>query len=184
MEPYNLTHISLGMEWGYHLLSPGVPYTSGVSFDDDETLKAVVLLTDGRQTMDGWGPGNVTYERSVEHAEFNLVALCQNMKADGIRVITVSFDLADSTEAETEERLSNCSGDINAAGWRLLLQRQHQRRPRSRLRRDPRPAGTQDVPRRIAEPIRSVCDGRAKTRPSAFFIMPSKKRIAGGAHGF
>ncbi len=101
------------MEWGYHLLSPGVPYTSGVSFDDDETLKAVVLLTDGRQTMDGWGPGNVTYERSVEHAEFNLVALCQNMKADGIRVITVSFDLADSTEAETEERLSNCSGDIN-----------------------------------------------------------------------
>ena len=114
MEPYNMTHISLGMEWGYHVLSPGVPYTSGVSFDDDETLKAIVLLTDGRQTMDGWGPGNVSWQRSVAHAEANLEALCSNIKADGIRVITVSFDLADSTEAETETRLRNCSGDINA----------------------------------------------------------------------
>ncbi len=114
MEPYNMTHISLGMEWGYHLLSPGAPYTSGVSFGDTETLKAIVLLTDGRQTMDGWGPGNVSWQRSVAHAEANLEALCSNMKADGIRVITVSFDLADSTEAETETRLRNCAGDINA----------------------------------------------------------------------
>jgi hypothetical protein len=114
MQPYNMTHISLGMEWAYHLLSPGVPYTSAVNFGDPETLKAVVLLTDGRQTSDGWGPGNVTFERSVAKAEANLEALCANMKADGIRIITVSFDLADDTEADTEARLRNCSGDINA----------------------------------------------------------------------
>jgi hypothetical protein len=29
MQPYNLTHISLGMEWGYHLLSPDAPVGIG-----------------------------------------------------------------------------------------------------------------------------------------------------------
>ena len=180
MQPYNMTAISLGMEWGYHLLSPSQPYTSAVSFGDADTLKAVVLLTDGRQTMDGWGPGNIAWQRSVEHAEANLVALCENMKADGIRVITVSFDLADSTEAETEERLQNCSGDINTPDGDYYFNANNNARPHCRLRRDPRSVGAQDVPRRVALSPLLCLDGRAAS-PAICVCEPSasKKRMAG-----
>ncbi len=113
MQPHNLTHIALGMEWAFHVLSPNVPYTSGTSFGTEGTLKAVVLLTDGRQTADGWGPGNNIWDRSPEQAEENLDAICASLKDEGVRVITVSFDLNDSMEAETETRLRDCAGDIN-----------------------------------------------------------------------
>ena len=114
MKPSAMTHIALGMEWAYHLLSPNAPYTSGTAFGTEGVLKAVVLLTDGRQTADGWGPNNYIWDKSAEQAEENLEKLCDNLKADGVRVITVSFDLSDSMESETEQRLQECSGDINA----------------------------------------------------------------------
>lgn len=113
MKPSAMTHIALGMEWAYHLLSPNAPYTSGTAFGTEGVLKAVVLLTDGRQTADGWGPNNYIWDKSPEQAEENLEKLCDNLKADGVRVITVSFDLNDSMESETEQRLQDCSGDIN-----------------------------------------------------------------------
>jgi hypothetical protein len=113
MEPSSMTHIALGMEWAYHLLSPSAPYTTGTAFGTEGVLKAVVLLTDGRQTADGWGPGNYVWDKSPDQAEENLETLCENLKADGVRVIAVSFDLNDSMESETEARLQECSGDIN-----------------------------------------------------------------------
>lgn len=113
MKPSGMTHIALGMEWAYHLLSPNAPYTTASSFNTDGVLKAVVLLTDGRQTAGGWGPGNLSYGRTPEQAEENLEQICSNLKAEGVRVITVSFDLDDTMEADTETRLRECSGDIN-----------------------------------------------------------------------
>ena len=72
---------------------------------NDETLKAVVLLTDGQQTSPGYGPGGAW---SVSQAEANMTSLCASMKTWGIRVITVSFDLNDEP---TETRLRNCASE-------------------------------------------------------------------------
>ncbi|WP_162914284.1 pilus assembly protein TadG-related protein [Taklimakanibacter lacteus] len=111
MIPYGNTHISLGMETAWHLLTPNLPYAA--TENTEETLKAVVLLTDGKQTSPGNGPNNAL---SVAQAEANLEVQCQKMKDAGIRVITVSFDLAD---ADTEKRLKDCASvnlDNVAAG--------------------------------------------------------------------
>jgi len=103
MRPYANTHIAVGMEFGYHLLSPKAPFTKGVAYNTEDTEKAVILLTDGAQTTKAFGAGN-SYQ--VGNGEDNLAALCTNMKADGIRIITVSYDLYDH---DTENRLRNCA---------------------------------------------------------------------------
>jgi Flp pilus assembly protein TadG len=107
MEPYGNTHIALGMETAWHLLTPNAPYTEATEYND-ETLKAVVLLTDGQQTSPGYGPNNTW---SVTQAEANLSTLCTGMKEAGIRVVTVSFDLSDSENAATETRLRDCASE-------------------------------------------------------------------------
>lgn len=105
MTPYAWTHIALGVEFGYHLLSDNAPYQEGVAFDDDETKKFMVVLTDGMQTEPGFGPGGI---RTVAQGEANLETLCSNAKADGITIITMAFDLDDS---DTRQRLQDCASD-------------------------------------------------------------------------
>ena len=103
MSPYSNTHIAVGMEFGYHLLSPEAPFSTGMSYSDDTTEKAVILLTDGAQTTRAFGPGT---QYQVSNGRNNLETLCTNMKASGIRILTVSYDLQD---ADTENRLKNCA---------------------------------------------------------------------------
>jgi Flp pilus assembly protein TadG len=105
MRPYAWTHIALGVEFGYHMLTPNAPFTEGVSMSDDSVEKFMVVLTDGMQTEPGFGPGA---SRNVARAESNLEALCENAKNDGITVITMAFDLNDTG---TRQRLKNCSSD-------------------------------------------------------------------------
>jgi hypothetical protein len=105
MRPYAYTHIALGVEFGYHMLSPNAPFIEGVAFDDKNTKKFMVVLTDGAQTASGFGPGGA---RSKFEGEKNLEALCNNAKTNGITMITMAFDLNDSS---TRERLKRCATD-------------------------------------------------------------------------
>lgn len=106
MYPIGNTHIALGMEMAYHMLTPEAPLTQAVPLTTPDTLKAVVLLTDGEQTTEGYGSSN---SLSVSNANANLTALCAAMKNQGIRVVTVSFDLADTTYSAAENRLRDCA---------------------------------------------------------------------------
>ena len=103
MTPYAWTHIALGFEFGWHVLSPNSPFTEGVAYDDETVLKSIVLLTDGEQTEPSYGPGG---NRSVGNGEDNLKELCDAAKAQGILVLTVAFDLDDRA---TRRRLRNCA---------------------------------------------------------------------------
>ena len=103
MRPYAWTNIALGLAFGWHLLSPDAPYTEGTSYANDDVVKAIVLLTDGRQTQKSWGPGG---SRSVSNGEENLEILCDNIKLKNVLVITVAFDLEDQ---DTEDRLRECA---------------------------------------------------------------------------
>lgn len=105
MKPYQWTHISLGFEFGWHLLAPNAPFGGTASYGDKKTMKVLVLLTDGRQTEPAFGPGTT---RTVAQGEKNLEALCVNARAKGVTVITVAFDLR---HAATENRLRECSSD-------------------------------------------------------------------------
>jgi Flp pilus assembly protein TadG len=103
MRPYAWTHIALGVEFGYHMLSPNAPFTAGVSFTDTETKKFMVVLTDGMQTEPAFGPGG---KRDVASGEANLEKLCESAKADGVTIITMAFDLDDTS---TRQRLEKCA---------------------------------------------------------------------------
>ena len=87
MYPIGNTHIALGMEIAYHLLTPNAPYTEGVAMGSSDTLKAVIVLTDGAQTSAGYGNNN---NWSVSAAEANTAALCtgaercQGSRRDGL----------------------------------------------------------------------------------------------------
>ena len=104
MRPYAWTHIALGAEFGYHLLSPNEPYAEGAEYSDNKVNKFMVLLTDGRQTEPGFGDG----VRTPGQGETNLERICKNAKASGITIITIAFDLRDK---DTRDRLSDCSSD-------------------------------------------------------------------------
>lgn len=105
MTPYAWTHIALGVEFGFHMLSDNAPFEEGASYDDDETKKFMVVLTDGAQTEPAFGSGST---RTVAQGEANLEALCANAKAKGITVITIAYDLDDNA---TTQRLKNCATD-------------------------------------------------------------------------
>ncbi len=104
MRPYQYTHIALGAEFGYHLLSPNEPFTEGAAYTDKGVRKIMVLLTDGRQTEPAFGDGS----RTVGNGESNLEKICQNMKDSGITIVTIAFDLRDK---DTRKRLRDCSSN-------------------------------------------------------------------------
>jgi Flp pilus assembly protein TadG len=116
MKPNAWTHIALGMEFGWQLLSPNGLWGADVApYDDKGTDKWIVLLTDGRQTEPAFGPGGV---RNVARGEKNLELLCAAVKAKKISIVTVAYDLRDTP---TETRLKNCAsldGDGNPRFYR------------------------------------------------------------------
>jgi Flp pilus assembly protein TadG len=108
MTPYAWTHIALGVEFGLQMLSDNQVFDDdAASYDDDETKKFMVVLTDGYQTEPAFGPGST---RTVAQGEANLEALCTNAKAKGITMITIAYDLDDNA---TSNRLKNCATDPN-----------------------------------------------------------------------
>ncbi len=104
MVPYTWTHIALGVEFGYHLLSPDAPFSEGASFTNKNTQKIMVLLTDGMQTEPAFGPS----VRSVARGEKNLSGICDNAKADGITIMTIAYNIDDK---DTVDRLKGCTTD-------------------------------------------------------------------------
>lgn len=104
MTPYAYTHIALGVEFGYQLLSPNLPFDEAKPYSDKTTEKFMVVLTDGMQTEPAFGPSG----RTVADGEANLEKLCASAKANGIHMVTMAFDIDDST---TRQRLKNCSTD-------------------------------------------------------------------------
>jgi Flp pilus assembly protein TadG len=105
MTPYGYTHIALGTEFGYHMLSPNAPFSNGAKYEDKNTKKFIVLLTDGMQTAGAYGDGG---SRTPADGEKNLESLCKNAKADGITIMSMAFDLSDSA---TRQRLQDCATD-------------------------------------------------------------------------
>ena len=74
------------MEFGIHMLPDNAPFTEAAGFDDDETNKFMVVLTDGYQTEPVFGPGSA---RAGALGEATLEALCSNAKANGTTMMTL-----------------------------------------------------------------------------------------------
>ena len=107
MTPYQNTHVALGAEFGYQMLSPNGAFADAVPYTDKSTVKFMVLLTDGTQTEPAFGPGG---SRTVAQGDTNLESICGNAKTSGITIVTIAYDLADNTQ---QQRLKACASDPN-----------------------------------------------------------------------
>lgn len=124
LQPKGYTVIPAGLLWGWRVLSPTEPYTEGKPYDDEKWVKAIVLLTDGQNDVRG-GVGN--HNRSEYNAfgyaaeghlgktngsnaestlNSKLATVCNNVKAQGILVYTITFQVNNST---TQNLLKNCA---------------------------------------------------------------------------
>jgi Flp pilus assembly protein TadG len=123
------THIPVGMAWGWRMLDPGwrglwggVMNTNNLplNYNTPLMLKAVVLMTDGENTMyndstvrTSYGflsQGRLGTTSSISTAEASLntklSTLCTSMKAQGIIVYTILFNYSDPNVATL---LRNCA---------------------------------------------------------------------------
>ena len=87
----------LGVAWAWYMVSPKwaslFPVESEPAEYEGDTKKVVVLMSDGQFNKRYGGPGSATQARN----------LCDNMKAEGIEIFTVGFQLTDPTAQETME---------------------------------------------------------------------------------
>ena len=118
-----VTHVNLGAVWGWRVLSPSAPYTNGAAYDDEETNKAIVIMTDGENYISsssgaysGYGylsDGNLgTTSRSAAEDELDsrLSEVCTNIKATGVLVYTITFQVDSNT---IQNLMRNCATDSN-----------------------------------------------------------------------
>ena len=118
----------LGLAWGWYMVSPNFSYlwptaSRPAAYGTDKLLKVVVLMTDGAFNTtyckgvisqdSGSGSGS-----SSDHINCNAPngdaftqaqTLCSNMKAQGVIVYTVGFDVADDQDAQ--DIMSACATD-------------------------------------------------------------------------
>lgn len=110
------TYIPGGLAWGWRVLSSTAPFTEGIAPGDDgyeSTVKALVLLTDGENSVTGTSNHNKSIfsgynytgtevdgsyrlgSSNASTAETNLntktATLCDNVKDAGIRLYTITF---------------------------------------------------------------------------------------------
>lgn len=76
------TNVTIGLAWGWHLLSPTEIFTEGQPANTPNLTKYVILLTDGDNTRN-------RFTSSQSQIDARTSAACTNVKAAGIKVYTV-----------------------------------------------------------------------------------------------
>jgi Flp pilus assembly protein TadG len=118
------TNVAMGMVWGWGVLSPTPPFTEGAPYEDKQNQKAMIVLTDGENEVSGgWDTHNKsdytgynylaknrfgTTNRADAVAEINnkVTTLCNKIKAKGIRLYTITFQL---NSASGQALYRNCA---------------------------------------------------------------------------
>lgn len=107
------TNIAQGLVWAWRALSPDSPFLNheGVAYDDRETTKVLVLLSDGRNQV--VSNGNITesdytsfgyladgrmgstnnYLVAEQNVDAKVKRVCEAVKAKGIRLYTILFQV-------------------------------------------------------------------------------------------
>ena len=114
------TYIPAGLAWGWRSISDKAPFADGVSYSDNAVKKAIILMTDGNNTksMKKWvntatskNAGEVWGHNAGNVAQANnmTLELCTNIKAKGIIIHTIAFEVPEGSPVET--LMKNCAGN-------------------------------------------------------------------------
>jgi len=98
------TYIPSGLAWGFNAISSPIPLTEaapyGADGENSNPRKAIVLMTDGRNTQrmnHGNGRHDVNAASNATEPNNYTKELCTNIKAKNIDVYTVAFEVTDNT---------------------------------------------------------------------------------------
>jgi len=100
------TYIPAGLTWGWRLLSRNEPFSQGASANDG-TRKMLVLMTDGANTRSPSYPKHDLADGEL--SDTLTLELCENIKAAGIEVFTVAFDVEDDNVLD---KMKSCASDL------------------------------------------------------------------------
>jgi len=110
LQAQGYTYGNIGMAWGGRIVSPDYPFTEGAAWDDNEWEKAILMMTDGRNTMHNFYS---VYGRTADHnitpsdlnARFEEV--CEELKNNGVKIYTVTFQ--SSIDDTTRDYYRRCA---------------------------------------------------------------------------
>lgn len=113
------TITTVGMAWGWRVLSPGLPYNEAQTGNDVD--RAIILFSDGKNfpgnSFSAYGGTTVAegLHPSKEQLDARLATLCANIKQSdlGITVYTVNFA---SLETKESNLLKNCASTTCKGG--------------------------------------------------------------------
>jgi Mg-chelatase subunit ChlD len=118
------TNIAQGLAWAWRVLSPEKPFTGGAPYDDVNTQKVLVLLSDGRNQVvpnsditksdytsfgylaDGRMGSTNDYLVAEANVDEKVKEVCSAVKAKGIRLYTILFQV---DFAKTQDLFRNCA---------------------------------------------------------------------------
>ncbi len=114
------TNITEGLAWGWRLISPGQPFTQGVAYDQVDTIKAIIVLSDGENapgTFSSYGMWDNPQLASTG-LDSRMEALCTSIKANhdaddtdqDVIIYTIGFDLPSDS---IRTLMRNCATDAN-----------------------------------------------------------------------
>lgn len=125
------TYIPAGLAWGFNMLTKPQPMTEALAYDTTgpniKPRKILVLMTDGANTKqmnhnDPRGPHTVDVFPAPEADQYT-TELCNNIKAKGIEVYTVAFEISNNTAATNLVKACATDNDhfFNATSQSALL---------------------------------------------------------------
>jgi hypothetical protein len=80
MTPAGNTNVTIGLAWGFQLISPVAPFNAPPPAPDLD--KVIIILTDGQNTQNRW-------TSSTSPIDSRTSKVCDNIKADNIKLYTV-----------------------------------------------------------------------------------------------
>lgn len=90
---------NFGMVWGWRVISPEEPFSEGAEYDDEEWDKAIVVMTDGVNTMSStYSAYGNSDSHNIDAGDLDdrMTEVCDAMKNEGILVYAITFYLDDS----------------------------------------------------------------------------------------
>jgi len=101
------TYIPAGLQLGWHVLTPRIPFTQGTVYGSSPQPRRVMLLmTDGTNSLSLQGTGTLHTGTSRIAADQLTRDICSNIKQDGIEIYSIAFEV---TDAATKQMLEQCS---------------------------------------------------------------------------
>lgn len=127
MQARGNTNVAMGIGWGVRVLSPQAPFTEGRAYGDRDTIKAMIILTDGENVMSGGNRELMSEYAAYGHAVNDRLGVrsasgtvlsravddrtaeaCRVARENGIRVYTITFQVRDS---RTRELMRGCASN-------------------------------------------------------------------------